>query len=86
MRDFILIDFIIERIKKLFSLIENHTHDNLYINKDIYEIENFIKQHPNVLTIDYRIKDGNNAIISGPFEIQSDKILEIPKGSTLTII
>jgi hypothetical protein len=86
MRDFILIDFLIEKVNKLFSLLENHTHDNLYVKKEDLEVETFIKQTPNRITFDYRIKDGNNAILSGPIEISSGTTLEVPKGSVLSII
>jgi hypothetical protein len=86
MRDFILIDFLIEKIKKIFVLLENHNHDNLYVRKEDLEVETFIKQTPNRLTFDYRIKDGNNAVVSGPFEIANGVTLEIPKGSVLSVI
>ena len=86
MRDFVLIDFLIEKVKKIFVLLENHNHDNRYVKKDELEIETFLKQSPNRLTFDYRLKDGNNAVVSGPFEISNGVSLEIPKGSVLTII
>lgn len=86
MRNFILSDFLIERIKKIFNLLENHNHDNLYVRKDEYNIESMIKQTPNRLTFDYKIKEGNNAVVSGPFEIAGGCVLEIPKGSSFSII
>ena len=86
MRDFILIDFLIEKVKKLFTLIETHDHDSIYVKKEDLEVSDFIKQHPKTLTFDYKIEEGNNAIISGPFEIANGNVLEIPKGSVVTII
>ena len=38
MRDFILIDFLIEKVKKLFTLIETRDHDSLYVKKEELEI------------------------------------------------
>ena len=71
MRDFILIDFLIEKVKKLFTLLESHTHDE-YVKKEDLEVSNIIKQHPKTLTFDYKIEEGNNAVISGPFEIETE--------------
>jgi hypothetical protein len=86
MREIVLIDFLIEKVKKIFTLLESHNHDDLYVKKDELEIDTFIKQTPNRLTFDYRLKDGNSAVVSGPFEIANGNVLEIPKGSVLSII
>jgi len=86
MKNFVLIDFLIEKIKKLFYIIENHNHDDVYVKKEELEIDEFIKQTPNRLTIDYKIKNGNNAVVAGPFEIKGGTTLEIPKDSVLSII
>lgn len=93
MKNFILIDFLVERVKNLFSLIEKtedelkeHNHDSRYYRKEEIDIINNIKQNPNILSFDYRIKEGNNAVIAGDYEIAPGCVLEIPKGSTVTIV
>ena len=85
MRDFVLIDFLIEKVKKLFKLLETHNHDNVYVKKEELENTTFIKQSPNRLTFDYKIEEGNNAIVSGPFEVSAGSTLEIPKGSVFSV-
>lgn len=86
MRDFILIDFLVEKVKKLFKLLETHDHDNMYVKKEDLEVGNFIKQSPNRLTFDYKIEEGNNAMVTGTFEIEAGSVLEIPKGSVFSVV
>ena len=93
MRSFILIDFLIERVKQLFIKVDetekelkSHNHDNDYYQKEEIDIMNNIKQNPSVLNHDYRIKEGNNAVVGGPYEISQGCVLEIPNGSTLTVL
>jgi len=93
MRNFILIDFLVERIKNLFSKIEkteeelkNHDHNSDYYMKEEIDIMNNVKQNSSKLNFDYRIKEGNNALIAGDYEIESGCVLEIPNGSIVTIL
>jgi len=85
MRNFILLDFLLEKVKKLFLLIENHNHDDIYVKKE-ENIEKIIPQSANTLTSNYKIKENHNAVVSGPYEIKGGVILEIPKGSTFTVL
>ena len=39
----ISIDFLIEKVKKLFTLIETHDHDSIYVKKEDLEVIKFIK-------------------------------------------
>jgi len=86
MKNFILIDYIIERIKQLFTLLDTHKHDDIYYTKDEIDAKSYLKQNINKLTNDYKIQDGHNSIVGGPFEIESGTTLEIPKGSTLSVV
>jgi hypothetical protein len=86
MKDFILIDFLIEKVKKLFQILETHQHDSRYYTKEEFDAKDLIKQHPNSINFDYKIQEGNNAILSGPFEIKNGFVLEIPKGSTASVV
>jgi hypothetical protein len=92
MKNFILIDFLIERVKNLFVKIEKneieiktHTHEEFYKKEEI-DVMNNISQNPNKLNFDYRLKEGNNGVIGGPYEIESGCALEVPVGSVLTIV
>jgi len=86
MKNFILIDYIIERIKQLFTLLDTHNHSDLYYTKEEIDAKNHLKQNISKLTSDYKIQEGHNSIVGGPFEIESGTTLEIPKGSTLSVI
>jgi len=86
MRDFILIDFLIEKVKKLFTLLETHNHDDKYYTKEEIDANLNMNMNPSKISYDFKIKEGNNAIMGGPVEIEAGKVLEIPKGSVLTIL
>ena len=86
MKNFVLIDFLTEKVKKLFELLENHNHDNIYVRKEDLKNDTIFKQNVSVLTFDYKLNEGSNAIVSGPLEIKGGVTLEVPKGSVLTIV